>query len=362
MRILVAGATGYIGSRLVPLLLDRGHDVVAASSSPPDAGRFTWGDHVEHVQMDATDPAAVLRATRSVDAVCYLIHSLSARGFGRRDRLAATNMSRAVEANGVRRVVYLSGLVPDVDEAELSAHVASRLEVERILTRSPAATLSLRAGVVVGAGSTSFEIIRQVASGLLVQPVPLWMHSQVQPIAVSDAVRVLADALESDVAGDADIGGPDVVSYPGLLKTYAEVAGLHRLRVPSIGPPTALVALAAGFACAAPYWTVAALVHSLRHDMVCRPGQPESAVMDVDRALGLRESMERALSSTGPEAIADSDPDWAQPSRWRGRLAGVPIPGSTLASTASHVAEHRIRGALGALSTGPWRAAGRSSS
>jgi len=350
MRILVAGATGYIGSRLVPELLDRGHHVVAASSSQPVPERFSWGRDVEFVRMDATDPEAVARATVGLDAVCYLIHSLTVRGFGRRDREAAANMRSAIDAHGVGRVVYLSGLVPEVAEADLSAHIASRLEVERILADSSASTLSLRAGVVIGAGSTSFEIVRQVASGLLVQPVPSWMHSRVQPIAVSDAVRVLADALESDVVGNADIGGPDVVSYPDLLKTYADLAGLYRVRVPSLGPPAAVAALAAGFTCAAPYWTVAALVHSLRHDMVCRPGQPDRAVMDVDAALGLREAMARALApGSTPESIAQSDPDWAQPSRWTALFAGVGLPGSTLAAAATHVAEHRLRGLLGHL-------------
>ncbi|MGD9961618.1 NAD(P)H-binding protein [Nocardioides sp.] len=353
MRILVAGATGYIGSRLVPELLSRGHAVVAASSSVPRPERFSWGTEVENVVMDATDPAAVLEALCEVDAVCYLIHSLQVRGFGARDRLAAVNVRRGVDAQGVRRVVYLSGLVPDVAQTDLSPHIASRLEVEQALAQSSAATLSLRAGVVIGAGSTSFEIVRQTASALLVQPIPTWMNSKVQPIAVSDTIRVLADALESSTVGAVDIGGPDVVSYPQLLATYADLAGLYRAQVPTLGPPTNLTALAAGFACAAPYWTVAALVHSLRHDMVCRPGQPDPAVMDPEDALGLREAIGRALVDHGsPEAGVTSDPAWSQPPRWDGTVLGVGLPGARIASAASHVAEHRIRGLLGLISPG----------
>ena len=209
MRILVAGATGYIGSRLVPELLRRGHDVVAASSSvartrsgSPGATRST------SCRWTPPTPRRSRRPSTGVDAVCYLVHGLSSRSFRDRDRLAAENVRDAVDADGVGRVVYLSGLVPEVPEDELSPHIASRLEVERILLRSTAATLSMRAGVVIGAGSTSFEIVRQTASTLLVQPVPLWMRSRVQPIGVADVLRVLADALEGDAVGDVDIGGP----------------------------------------------------------------------------------------------------------------------------------------------------------
>ena len=204
-------------------------------------------------------------------------------------------MRDAVTAHGIGRMVYLSGLVPDVPREELSQHILSRLEVEEILLQSSAATLSLRAGVVIGAGSTSFEIIRQTSSTLLVQPVPLWMRSLVQPIGIADVVRVLGDALEGDATGDADIGCADIVSYPELLEMYAEVAHLPRLQVPVPGAPVTAVALGAGFVSAAPYWTAAALVHSLRHDMVCRPGQPDPDKVDLTDALPLREAMEQAV-------------------------------------------------------------------
>jgi uncharacterized protein YbjT (DUF2867 family) len=350
MRILVAGATGYIGSRLVPELLRRGHDVVAASSSPPAPERFAWGDAVDFVQMDATDPAQVAAAVAGVDAVCYLVHGLSSRSFRDRDRVAAENVCDAVDAEGVGRVVYLSGLVPEVPEDELSPHVASRLEVERILLGSTAATLSLRAGVVIGAGSTSFEIVRQTASTLLVHPVPLWMRSLVQPIGVADVLRAIADALEGDAVGDADIGGPDVISYPDLLALYAEVAGLSRVQVPALLAPVVAVSLGAGLVSAAPYWTAAALVRSLRHDMVCRPGQPDPDRVDLTDALPLREAMEEAVLPDGPGGRASgresSDPAWVR-SSWVGRaVVATRLPGATLLSSAMHVADHRLRGLL----------------
>jgi uncharacterized protein YbjT (DUF2867 family) len=355
VRILVAGATGYIGSRLVPELVRRGHDVVAASSRPPDPERFGWDEKVTARRMDATDKVAVLAATHDVDAVVYLVHGLSAPGFRARDLQAAENMRDAVGECGVRRLVYLSGLVPDVPRDQLSPHIASRLEVEETLLASSADTLSLRAGVVIGAGSTSFEIVRQTSATLLVQPVPLWMHSRVQPIAVGDVLRVLADAVEGEATGSVDIGGPDVVTYPELLELYAEVAHLSRVQVPVLGAPVTAVALAAGLVSAAPYWTAAALVQSLRHDMVCRPGQPDPAKVDLTDALPLREAMEEAaLPDVPPDGRAGrpssrrpSDPAWVRSSWVERSLAATRLPGTTLAGSALHVAEHRIRGLLG---------------
>jgi uncharacterized protein YbjT (DUF2867 family) len=353
VRILVAGATGYVGSRLVPELLRRGHDVVAASSREPEPQRFSWGGQAASVQMDATDPQQVAEALNGVDAVCYLVHGLSMLDFRVRDRLAAEVMRDAVTEAGVGRVVYLSGLVPDVPEEELSPHISSRLEVERVLSESPARTLSMRAGVVIGAGSTSFEIVRQTAQTLLVQPVPTWMRSNVQPIAVTDVVRVLADALEDEATGDVDIAGPDVISYPDLLTMYADVANLSRVQVPVYGASVDLVALAAGLVSAAPYWTAAALVRSLRHDMVCRPGQPDPDKVDLTDALPLREAMELAVAVDGQSDRAsgrvESDPAWVQSSWVERSIRATRLPGSTLLSSAVHVAEHRIRGVLGVL-------------
>jgi hypothetical protein len=229
--------------------------------------------------------------------------------------------------------------------------VASRLEVEEVLLDSPAATLSLRAGVVVGAGSTSFEMIRQSASTLLVQPVPGWMRSRVQPIAVADVVRVLADALEGDAVGAVDIGGPDVVTYPELLELYAEAAGLRRVQVPWIGGTVTAAALSAGLVTAAPYRTAAALVASLRHDMVCRPGQPDPARVDLTDALPLREALRQAVLADGVGTRTSgrraSDPGWVRPSVVERSIAATGLPGTTLLGSALHVAEHRARGLLG---------------
>ncbi len=315
MRIVVLGATGYVGSRLVPSLLAAGHEVVAASSSPADPGRFAWGDAVTWRQCDVTDRRAVQRSLRDAEGACYLVHNLARRGFADRDRLGATHVSDAAAASGVRRLVYLSGLVPRLDRGEgLSAHLASRLEVEEILASSGCSTLSLRAGVVIGAGSTSYEVIRQVASLLLVQPVPAWMRSRVQPVAVSDVLRSLVAAFDEGAPeGDRDLGGPDVLRYPELLAAYSRAARLPRVRVPAVVAPVAAVGLSTALLVGAPFHTVTALVDSLRHDMVCRPDHQWSP--GDQPFLGVEEALARALGKRGanvPELPLPSDPDWTR--------------------------------------------------
>lgn len=343
MRVLVLGATGYVGSRLVPYLLEHGHDVVAASSSAPRPDRFGWDDRVHAIRCDVTDPAAVLAAVDGVDAVVYLVHSLDRSDFSDRDRMGAETVAAVVREVGVRRVVYLSGLVPDVPESDLSAHISSRLEVERILLGATDEAVALRAGVVIGAGSTSFEIIRQVATLFLVQPVPTWMNSGVQPVAVSDVLRAIDAALAEDgPRGAVDVGGPDVVAYPDLMQVVGGEGGLSRLRVPAPIAPTGLVGLATALATTAPFHTVTALIESLHHDMVCRPGhawQPRSG----GPLLGVEEAVRRALTPmyAGPEGALPSDPAWA---RGTPLLDVLPLP--AVGRTAARLALHRVRSLL----------------
>ena len=341
-RVLVLGATGYIGSRLVPELLDRGWLVTAASSRPPTPERFAWGHQVDWVRCDVTDAADVAVALEGVDAVCYLVHSLSTRGFSEIDRLGARTVRRGVDAAGVSRLVYLSGLVPDVPRDELSEHITSRLEVEEELLASSASSVALRAGVVIGAGSTSFEVIRQLGSLLVLQPVPLWLRSRVQPIAATDAVRALVEALEPDstLTGAVDIGGPDVLRYPRLLAAYSRAARLLRVRVPVALVPTQVAAAGTAGLVQAPFWTVNALVESLRHDMVCRP-EATWVPADGGRLLGVREAMRRAVRGEPgtAEAPLPSAPDWTR--QRTPLLDSLPAPRSVRAGAS--LAWHRLR-------------------
>ena len=312
-RVLVLGATGYVGSRLVPALLAAGHRVRAAASSPPAPDRFTWGEEVEWARCDVTSAHDVAAALADVDVVVYLVHSLSAAGFAGRDLLGAQVVRDAVDRSGVRRLVYVSGLVPDVARDELSPHLASRLEVEEELLAASCSVLALRAGIVIGAGSTSWEVVRQLGSLLVVQPVPLWLRSSVQPVAASDAVRALVEAVTSELEGAVDLGGPDVLPYPRLLGLAARSERLLRVRVPALVAPEPLVAVLTASLVQAPFRTVVALVASLRHDMVCRPGHTWVPA-DGEPLLPVADAVRRSLGRPGewPEAPLPSDPAWTR--------------------------------------------------
>ena len=343
-RVLVLGATGYVGSRLVPALLAAGHEVVASSSRAPDPTAYEWGHAVEWRRCDATDARQVSRALVGVDALCYLVHSLDGPQFADRDRLAARTTAEAVAASDVRRVVYLSGLVPDPTGRPLSDHLASRHEVEGLLATSGRPTLALRAGVVIGAGSTSFEIVRQLATLLVVQPVPLWMHRRVQPVAVSDMVRALVEAVaDEEVTGTLDVGGPDVLSYPALLATFSRCAGLVRLRVPVPTAPSTAVGLGMAALSAAPPRTAVALAHSLRDDMVCRPDRtwvPADGVPLLDAETAIRRAL--AGDPADPESPRHGDAGWT---RRLPLVESVPSPASVRAAGA--LAVRRLREVAG---------------
>ena len=306
----------------MPVLLERGHQVVASFSRgvPPEG--LPWVDEVEVVAMDVLDTGQVGSVVDGIDAVYYLIHGLGGTDFAERDRQGAKVVADAARADQVGRIVYLSGLVPEVPEDELSEHISSRLEVERVLAGSGVPTITARAAIVIGSGSTSFEIVRQISERLPVQTVPTWMRSDVQPIAVVDAVEMLAGCLELPAETRTfDIGGPERMPYAELLRVFADVSGIVRPQVTVPLLPSALVGQIAGRMTGVPTVTVASLIESLHHDMVCADDSALAELLpDGYQPLGVREAIERALTrplagtrvaERDPMGPLPADPAWA---------------------------------------------------
>ncbi|MGI5478922.1 SDR family oxidoreductase [Streptomyces lavendofoliae] len=330
---LVTGATGYIGGRLVPELLAAGHRVRCLARSPDKLRDHPWTDRVEVARGDVTDEESVRAAMSGVDVAYYLVHALgSGRDFEETDRTAARIFGRRAREAGVRRVVYLGGLTPaGVPEHHLSPHLRSRAEVGRILLDSGVPTAVLRAAVVLGSGSASFEMLRYLTERLPVMVTPSWVRTRIQPIAVRDVLRYLVGsaALPPAVNRAFDIGGPDVLTYRDLMRRYAAVSGLPRriiLPVPVLTPN--LSSLWVGLVTPVPPAIARPLAESLRYEVVCRehditdhvpdpPGHPIGC--DEALALALRRVREaqvttRWSSASVPGAPSDplpTDPDWA---------------------------------------------------
>ena len=228
MKILVMGATGYIGGRLTPSLAGAGHDVRCLTRQPERLRGVHWAESVDVVAGDALDRVSLDAAMAGIDVVFYLVHSIgTGASFEESDRLAARNTADAAAAAGVRRIVYLGGLVPKDELA--SAHLASRAEVGQILLDGPVPAIVLQAGVIIGSGSASFEMLRYLTERLPVMVTPKWVRSLVQPIAVRDVLSYLIGALDlpDGLNRRFDIGGPDILSYRDMMQRYAKVAGLR---------------------------------------------------------------------------------------------------------------------------------------
>ncbi|WP_411110326.1 SDR family oxidoreductase [Streptomyces sp. c-19] len=330
---LVTGAGGYIGGRLVPELLDAGFRVRCLARTPANLRDHPWADRAEVVRGDVTDAATLRPAFRDVRVAYYLVHSLSSgHGFEETDRKAARTFAEEARAAGVRRIVYLGGLEPaDVPERELSPHLRSRAEVGRILLASGVPTTVLRAAVVIGSGSASFEMLRHLTERLPVMVTPRWVGTRVQPIAVRDVLRYLVGSarMPEDVNRAFDIGGPDVLTYHDMMVRYAQVAGLRRrliLPVPMLTPR--LSGLWVGLVTPVPASLARPLAESLRYEVVCAdhdiadhvPDPPGTPVpFDEALRLALQRVQEarvatRWSSASFPGAPSDplpTDPDWA---------------------------------------------------
>ncbi|MFC8228923.1 SDR family oxidoreductase [Streptomyces sp. NPDC057287] len=333
LRCLVTGATGYIGGRLVPELLEAGHRVRCLARTPEKLRDYPWAGEAEVVKGDVTDAESLGAAMRDIDVAYYLVHALaSGPGFEKTDREAARIFGERASAAGVRRIVYLGGLTPaDVPEKELSPHLRSRAEVGHLLLASGVPTTVLRAAVILGSGSASFEMLRYLTERLPVMVTPSWVSTRIQPIAVRDVLRYLVGSarMPAEVNRAFDIGGPDVMTYRDMMQKYAYVARLrHRLILPVPMLSPGLSSHWVGLVTPVPASIARPLAESLRYEVVCHehdiarhvpdgPGQPFS--FDTALSLALQRVREarvttRWSSASIPGIPSDplpTDPDWA---------------------------------------------------
>ncbi|MGW1678880.1 SDR family oxidoreductase [Saccharopolyspora sp. NPDC002376] len=326
---LVTGATGYVGGRLVPRLLAGGHRVRCLVRTPEKLRDVPWRDQVEVVRGDLLDADAVRDACEGVDVLYYLVHSLQQKGFGDLDRRAANVAGRAAQQAGVSRIVYLGGVHPA--SGQLSEHLRSRAEVGETLLRSGVPTAVLQAAVIIGSGSASFEMLRYLTERLPAMVTPRWVSNRVQPIAVRDVLHYLVEAadLPSDVNRSFDIGGPDVLTYAQMMRTYAAVAGLpRRLMVPVRVLSPKLSSLWINIVTPVPRSIGMPLIESLINEAICAEhdiddhiAPPESGPTSFRDAVALalrkiqRGEVETRWSDASPVSAPwepiPSDPEWA---------------------------------------------------
>jgi uncharacterized protein YbjT (DUF2867 family) len=314
----------------VPELLDAGYRVRVMARRPESLRDRPWAGSVEMVRADASDRGSLDEAVRGADVAYYLIHSLGTSRFEDTDRANAVNLADAARAAGVRRLVYLGGLAPDGTD-ELSAHLRSRLEVGEALLASGVPTAVLRAAVIIGSGSASFEMLRYLTERLPAMVTPRWVDTRIQPIAIRDVLRYLVGAagLPPEVSRSFDIGGPDVLTYREMMQRYARVAGLRpRVVVPVPVLTPRLSSHWVGLVTPVPNSIARPLVESLRNEVVAKerditayvPDPPEGLI-GFDRAVELAlqrirdaEVVTRWSTASVPGTPSDplpSDPDWA---------------------------------------------------
>lgn len=329
---LVTGASGYVGGRLVRELLAAGHRVRVLARTSAKLRDAPWVNQVEIVEGDAADPAAVERATQGIEVGYYLLHSLQE---GRELESAELQMARtfadAAGKAGLKRIVYLGGLAPDLPLERMSPHMRSRVQVGEALRSSGVPTVEFRAAVIIGSGSASFEMLRYLTERLPAMITPRWVRTKTQPIAIRDVLRylVLAADLPPEVSRSFDIGGPEVLTYQAMMQRYAAVAGLPRriiLPVNLLSPQ--LSSHWVGLVTPVPRAIARPLVRSLKHPSVCHDHDiaqwipdPPGGLITFDEAVRvaltrIREAnvATRWSDASLPGAASEplpNDPDWA---------------------------------------------------
>ena len=354
-HILVSGATGYIGGRLVPLLVNDGWRVRCLARQPDRlTSRVPIG--VEVVAGDVLDRPSLVSAMQGIEVAYYLVHSMAAAGdFEQQDRDAAENFAAAAAAAGVKKIIYLGGLGDD--EAELSPHLRSRHEVGKRLRAHAVPVIEFRASIIIGSGSLSFELIRALVERLPVMVTPRWVQMRAQPIAIGDVLDFLRAALTTETAGRSmtiEIGGPDQVSYGELMHEYARQRGLRRwmISIPLLTPR--LSSLWLGLVTPVYARVGRKLINSLRHPTVVR----DDAAMRLFaiRPMGVREAIASALryedQSFAQTRWSDALSAGGKPQRWGGtrfggRLVDFRTAIMAVPPSAVFAAVERIGGARG---------------
>jgi dTDP-glucose 4,6-dehydratase len=295
MRVLVAGATGFVGERLVRALLDRGDEVVAFSRSASET-EFPQG--VEPFEGDLGDPASLAGLCADVDVAYYLIHSLTRANFAERDRRYAERFRDIATGAGVDRVVYLSGISGDEDD--LSPHLASRREVETVLAEGAFDLTVLRAAIIVGPRSASFRIVDDLTDRLPVMVVPEWVRTPCQPIDVKDVVAYLVGLLDEPATrgGTYDVGAPEAWSYESLLRLTADLKGNRLVMVPVPVMTPELSSHWLRLTTDVQYDIARPLVESMRHAVTVDPARDLQNVLPIDRT-PIPEAIERTLTEEG---------------------------------------------------------------
>lgn len=304
--VLVTGATGYVGGRLTPRLLEAGVRVRALVRNPAKLACRPWAGNplLELAKGDVQDAASLHRALKGCRAAYYLVHSMNpaTKDFAAADRAAALNLAGAAAAAGLERIIYLGGLVPP--DHQISRHLASRAEVGHILAAGPTPLTWLRAAMILGSGSASFEIMRYLVERLPLMITPSWVQSLVQPIAINDVLGYLLACLDHPgVLGQTlDIGGPDVLSYRELFAIYAQEAGLRpRLIIPVPFFSPKLSSYWIHLVTPVPAAIARPLAEGLRHSVVCRDSRIREL---IPRQLSTcRQAIHRALNRVAQERV-----------------------------------------------------------
>lgn len=306
MKILLTGANGYIGTRLLPVLLAAGHEVVCMVR---DKRRFAeasdFGDQVQIITGDLLKPETLVEIPTNIEAAYYLVHSMSANehGFSELETASAQNFIAALKPSQCQQLIYLTGIVNDLS---LSEHLSSRLAVEEILKQSGIRFTILRAAIIIGSGSASFEIIRDLTEKLPVMVAPKWIKTQCQPIGIRDVLRYLSGVLSNEKAMQQtfDIGGPDILSYKEMMLQYAEVRHLKRfiLTLPLLTPR--LSSLWLNMVTSVPYALARSLVDSMKNEVICKENNINSVVPGT--CLPYRKNLALAFEKIEQNSIVSS--------------------------------------------------------